>query len=89
MALFGGFQIGPFQLNYQQDEEGERDTRRVVLFPRQPLYFKRKVDLALYALAIYAKDCAVRAGPRFPNYRPRPARETGFELDQSLFGSAT
>lgn len=38
---------------------------QVVLFPRAKLTFRTKADLALYGLAIYTKDCAVKARSSF------------------------
>lgn len=43
---------------------------QVVLFPGAKLTFRTKADLALYGLAVYAKDCAVKVRSSFEPLMP-------------------
>lgn len=52
------FQPIAFQLNFQQLLEEEDEDKGVVLIPRY-IRFRTKFELALYTLAVYAKDQAV------------------------------
>jgi hypothetical protein len=73
-------QFPAFQFNFQGVTEEE--PWRVVVFPSE-LRFKSKRDVALYLLAIVARDNAPLV--RFSAFRPRPPRVTGLEFNRKQF----
>lgn len=79
------FQPIAFQLNFQQLLDVEEDEKGVVLIPRY-IRFRTKFELALYTLAVYAKDQAVRT-PLTELFEKVRDRSTTVGPDPYLFRS--
>lgn len=82
MADLGGFQFGAFQLNFQQEEVAQTGMQ-VVLLPGGRRFTKR--DLALYALACYARSYAGSSYMPFHTYNPAAFKQRGYaSLESTL-----